>query len=211
MRGFLDDDEEEDKPAPQPKRDTELTLGYLSVLGLFFALIVLCALCYGLGYEMGRSSAGPVMTLPPGTPTKASSAPKRTATSQNPADNAQGNSAAAGETEAQTSPPPAAPPSVAQRAAQSLLAVRTIPAPAQPRMSPALPGGPYMVQITAVSNPDDGELLVNALRKKGYQVSTRREGDGLIHVRLGPFTTREDAGHWRQKLLSDGYPATILQ
>jgi cell division protein FtsN len=40
-------------------------------------------------------------------------------------------------------------------------------------------------------------------------VTTRREGDGLIHVRLGPFSTRDDASHWRQKLLSDGYSATI--
>jgi cell division septation protein DedD len=68
-----------------------------------------------------------------------------------------------------------------------------------------------MVQIAAVSNPEDAEVLVAALRRRGYAVSARREvADGLIHVRIGPFNNRNDANQWRQKLLNDGYNA-ILQ
>jgi cell division septation protein DedD len=68
-----------------------------------------------------------------------------------------------------------------------------------------------MVQIAAVSNPEDAEVLVAALRKRGYGVSARHEvTDGLIHVRIGPFNNRNDANQWRQKLLNDGYNA-ILQ
>ena len=80
MRGFLDDDDFE--PTPQPKRDTELTLGFATLLGIFFGLVILCGLCFGLGYEVGRSSASPPVTLPPGTPAKvtASSAAKPSAT-----------------------------------------------------------------------------------------------------------------------------------
>ena len=45
-----------------------------------------------------------------------------------------------------------------------------------------------MVQIAAVSNPEDASVLTNALRKRGYTVTARREpADGLIHVRIGPF------------------------
>jgi hypothetical protein len=46
MRGFLDDDDFE--PTPQPKRDTELTLGFATLLGIFFGLVILCGLCFGL-------------------------------------------------------------------------------------------------------------------------------------------------------------------
>ena len=76
----------------------------------------------------------------------------------------------------------------------------------------AAPAGGYMVQIAAVSNPEDAEVLLAALRRRGYAVSARHEvTDGLIHVRIGPFNSRSDANQWRQKLLNDGYNAIILQ
>jgi cell division septation protein DedD len=208
MRGFLDDDE--DQPAPQRSRDRELTLGAFTLLGIFFGLVVLCALCFGLGYEVGRGGAGPVLALPVGAPAKTSTTPKPSANVQNSVPTPAANNAGTSPEQSGQQPPPAAgPAAIVRQAAAALLPAR--PTPAQSH-SPAPPaGGPYMVQITAVSNPDDGELLVNALKKRGYQVSTRREGDGLIHVRLGPFSTRDDATHWRQKLLDDGYPATLQQ
>ena len=53
---------------------------------------------------------------------------------------------------------------------------------------PALPSVSLMVQIAAVSNPEDASVLTNALRKRGYTVTASREpSDGLIHVRIGPF------------------------
>jgi cell division septation protein DedD len=67
------------------------------------------------------------------------------------------------------------------------------------------------VQIAAVSNPDDAEVLVSALRRRGYAVTVRREPlDGLMHVQVGPFSNRNDAMAMRQRLLNDGYNA-ILQ
>jgi cell division septation protein DedD len=68
-----------------------------------------------------------------------------------------------------------------------------------------------MVQIAAVSHQEDADVLVNALRKRGYAVSVSQDAnDGLLHVRVGPFTSRDEAARWRQKLLNDGYNA-ILQ
>jgi DedD protein len=67
-----------------------------------------------------------------------------------------------------------------------------------------------MVQIAAVSRTEDADVLVNALRKRGYVVTERRElGDNLIHVQTGPFTSRNDANTMRQKLLNDGYNAIV--
>jgi cell division septation protein DedD len=67
-----------------------------------------------------------------------------------------------------------------------------------------------MVQIAAVRNADDADVLETALRRHGYAVTTTREpADGLIHVRIGPFTSRDEANHWRDKLLGDGYNALV--
>jgi cell division septation protein DedD len=88
------------------------------------------------------------------------------------------------------------------------------PAPPAPtsRVEPATaPVAGMMVQIAAVMHPEDAEVLVGALRKRGYAVSVRRlPTDNLIHVQIGPFKSRDEANRWRQKLLNDGYNA-ILQ
>jgi cell division septation protein DedD len=68
----------------------------------------------------------------------------------------------------------------------------------------------WMVQIAAVSHAEDAEVLVNALRKRGYTATARREvNDNLIHVQTGPFANRNDANAVRQKLLNDGYNAIV--
>jgi cell division septation protein DedD len=67
-----------------------------------------------------------------------------------------------------------------------------------------------MVQIAAVSHAEDADVLVSALRKRGYVVSSRRDpADNLLHVQVGPFATHADASAMRQRLLNDGYNAII--
>ena len=67
-----------------------------------------------------------------------------------------------------------------------------------------------MVQVAAVMHPEDAEVLVGALRKRGYPVSVRRvPTDTLIHVQVGPFKSRDEAIRWRQRLLDDGYNAIV--
>ena len=67
-----------------------------------------------------------------------------------------------------------------------------------------------MVQIAAVSHSEDAEVLVGALRKRGYAVTSRRDPtDGLLHVQIGPFANRTEASAMRQKLLNDGYNAIV--
>jgi cell division septation protein DedD len=76
--------------------------------------------------------------------------------------------------------------------------------------APAAAAGPIMVQIAAIAQQEDAEVLVGALRKRGYEVvSSRAPGDGLVHVRVGPFATKDEAETWRQKLLNDGYNAIV--
>ena len=78
-------------------------------------------------------------------------------------------------------------------------------------MQPALPQtAAYMVQIAAVSHTEDAAVLVNALRKRGYTVTAQRKPeDGMIHVWIGPFSSRDEANRWKVKLLDDGYNAVV--
>jgi len=220
MRGLFDEEE----PEPdQPQRETELTLGSTTLLALFFGLVLICGLCFGLGYSVGRhgsqeppaamqpaagaqpsmqadsSRPKPSATAPTGVPPAPQRAivnlPPSTAPSINPA--ASGSSY--GQPQVQSALPAVANP-----------AQPTQPA-AAPRVAPALaPAAPLMVQIAAVSQEEDAAVLVSALRKRGYAVVARRDAaDGLIHVRIGPFSSRDEANRWRMKLLNDGYNAVM--
>ena len=40
-------------------QDTEITLGTGKMLGLFFGLVGLCGLFFGLGFSLGRGSVQP--------------------------------------------------------------------------------------------------------------------------------------------------------
>jgi len=48
------------------------------------------------------------------------------------------------------------------------------------------------------------------LRKRGYAVSVSRDAaDNQLHVRIGPFSNRNDANAMRKKLIYDGYNAVV--
>lgn len=99
-------------------------------------------------------------------------------------------------------PTPVAPPTPAVKEAA--------PPPPPPPPAPPKPPTPQVVQVAAVANPEDGQVLVTALRKRGYSVTVRREdSDGLIHVRIGPFANPTEAAAMRQKLMNDGYNAVL--
>ncbi len=235
MRGVFDD--EEDLEEPRQKRDTELTLGAGTLLLIFFGLVLVCGLCFGLGYAVGRRGAQPAMAgqQAAGNPETAvqgsGSLPKPSATAQGayapPAQSAtppsNGSTPGGADLPQSTAvvttpvatPPPSNPPAApsGQAPVRPALTPATnaqMPAPAS-NARPALPAAiPLMVQIAAVSHQEDADVLVGALRKRGYAVTARREPvDNLIHVRVGPFNDRDEANRWRMKLLNDGYNAMI--
>lgn len=145
--------------------------------------------------------------------------------SQAPAAAAGANPANPANAAAQPGPAPAgqaSAPGTAAGAAQQQAQVRaalpaTANAPqeaagaASPNVQAALPSAnQLMVQVAAVSHIEDADVLVNALRRHGYAATALRDpADGLIHVRIGPFTNREDAVHMARRLLDDGYNAMV--
>ena len=121
-----------------------------------------------------------------------------------------------------TPAPTPAPQTVAQRPAPAAAKPATSfsnpyrPATPQPatqnyaanNASPA-PAG-FMVQIAAVRQPQDANVLAGALQQHGFHAVIRHEAqDQLLHVQLGPFATRAEAFSMRSKLLANGYNAVV--
>jgi len=224
MRGVFD--ERELQPA-EPRHDTELTLSSTTLLLIFFGLVLLCGLCFGLGYATGHHGTADTAVVQPVTnPPEASPVegdrPKPVAEQpeansepapDEPADN-QLSSALDASAQTTSAAPAAASASAAPQVKPALptsaTAVQAGPFTASAAVPESASAGSVMVQIAAVSQQEDADVLMSALRKRGYAVAARREPlDGLIHVRIGPFKTRDEAETWRQKLLSDGYNAIV--
>jgi DedD protein len=253
MRGYFDNGEPEGEEPEERGHDTELTLGWGALLTIVFGFVLVCGLCFGLGYLVGHhgSAGAPSTAAQPAAATAApdqeplqgnGSIPKPSADAQapappvspasdgattpgadggaNPATAKQGP-AAAGQTgppaSSPTSAPAAAAPTPPKSPVQPAFPAAGNGSPggspaAAPTVRPALPGatGQFMVQVAAVSHQEDADVLVGALRKRGYAVTARREpSDGLIHVRIGPFATHDEANRMCTRLLDDGYNAIV--
>ena len=229
MRGVFDDREIQQV---EPRHDTELTLSSTTLLLIFFGLVLLCGLCFGLGYAKGRRGtqetaaalpgAGAAMAASQGESSRpkpsanaVTAQPSTAAGPQEPAGPAGANAAEESAGGAAASGSPAGVPQVKPALGNAATPVQPVQ-PAAAAVAPALSSGAapatgsLMVQIAAVSQPEDANVLMSALRRRGYAVAWRREPlDGLIHVRIGPFKTRAEADGWRQKLLNDGYNAIV--
>jgi pilus assembly protein CpaC len=67
-----------------------------------------------------------------------------------------------------------------------------------------------MVQVMAISHKEDADSIVSALKRKGFDVAVHQyPQDSLLHLQLGPFVNRNDAEAMRQRLVVEGYNATI--
>jgi cell division septation protein DedD len=71
------------------------------------------------------------------------------------------------------------------------------------------PAALLLVQVATLAHQEDADVLVEALKRRGYAVAAHRDTDGMVHVRVGPFDSRDVANQWRQKLLNDGYNAVV--
>jgi len=242
MRGFFDDEARE---KPRGGRDTELTLGAGMLLICFFALVLLCGICFGLGFALGSRgakspvfqsqtpAAGPAQQLPANAagakPSAAAQPPQSPVQPVNAAEQvaagapaaAPGMPQAAGSTEATAAPAASAPQVVTpnnsgwhpvQPAMPGANGEMQSTQPAATAVRPAMSTQEsLLVQIAAVSNREDANVLIGALRRRGYAVSAvHNPGDNLIHVCVGPFNNRSDANSMREKLLSDGYNAVVV-
>jgi cell division septation protein DedD len=233
MNTLLNSDRDEDVEDMHSRRgDREITLGTMTILGIFFALAVLCAGFFGFGYTTGRRTlptpvAGSSQPLSAGVVGASKPSPfsssQSTASEQTTAPLPVSVPATSGLAAAAPAPLPRSAPIVRETAADfdpdaSVAGVPPRPVPVKLPVSdtpvpvtasPSVPGQ-FMVQVAAVSHPEDADLLVTTLKRVHYDVAVHHEPqDKLLHVQVGPFSNRKDADAMRQRLLADGFNAII--
>jgi DedD protein len=205
------------------ERDREITLSMGVILSIFFALVLVCALFFGMGYTMGRhssqsqtladggsSDSGNFSSFKP-SPQSVAVAPVPVSTAPTvPSAGSADDATTTGADSATASPVATTPVSTASPATPVMPSSpklgTTAPPPAPTQAMQQL----SIVQVAAVSHQEDADVLLSALKKQGYSVVERPDPqDKLIHIQLGPFTNRNDANAMRQRLLADGYNAIV--
>lgn len=183
-------------------QDTEITLGTGKMLALFFGLVMLCAVFFGMGYSLGRTSSKPTAAAEAQTP--ASVLRPVSTRSSAPADNGKSDLTFYKAVEQKDGSPQLTPAEANSAPAEAKEEGAKQPAPPDPAM---ISGSSYYVQVAAVSKQEDAESLVDALKKKQYAAFTANgtQSDKLFHVQVGPFADIKDAEATRAKLISDGY------
>lgn len=181
----------------EPETDTEITLGTGKMLALFFGLVILCAVFFGMGFTMGKNS---VRTAPELLPSPSTSV--RSPITGKPAT----PTAPAAQPQTSDQPQSDAPAASADNSSQP--ATTNTPPASQDQAPPAIPqpGQAYYVQVAAVSKQEDADALVEAL--KGHQYSAfiaSQSADKLFHVQVGPYADIKQAEDMRAKLVGDGY------
>ena len=174
--------------------DTEITLGTGKMLALFFGLVILCAIFFGMGYGMGRNAVKSAPELLP-SPSTSSTHPVASKPSGTPAPPSQ-------EVVQQQSVP------LSNNGSGAVANTPGNPTPSAPTAS--TPDTGFFVQVAAVTKQEDAEALVESLKGRQYAaVIASSAADKLFHVQVGPFANIQDAEATRAKLVSDGYSPIV--
>jgi cell division septation protein DedD len=197
---------------PTAQQDTEITLGTGRMLVLFFALVLVCAFFFAIGFSLGRKTAlvgaSNLLSAPTGAPSTIvrPSAAKNDAPQTTPQSGDFSFYKAVGEKNANAA---LTPPEVKTPSAESTTAAQTAAAPKEAsEAGTALAASPgYYVQVAAVSRQEDAGALVEALKKKQYPafVANNPSTDKFYRVQVGPYAELKDAESMRNRLIGDGY------
>jgi len=201
-----------ERRSPNRRPDTVITMGPMLMLVLSAGLVLVCGFFFFLGYSIGGHGSHPPASSATQPPVAESSAPVEPNSGQSADSQNLPESPKAGQASMASQEPQGA--SGATQDAASVSGLGTGKQADSPALSsqalPSQPPSVFMVQIAAVSEQPDADVLVSALRKHGYSVTVQRDpADGLLHVRIGPYTSIDNANTMRQKLLNDGYNAVV--
>ena len=173
----------------------EVVLENRQITIIFFAVVVLCAVFFALGYIVGKNTTGYIgpaeagVTPVPGessalAPTGAADPTKVQAASALPA---------------------------AELNFQQVLEKKGSPARLQTRSSTrpaaaAATGPSVHLQVAALSKKQDAEALLSLLRGRGFSVVlVTSQADRLYRVQVGPFTSDRGVERAKQRLQREGF------
>ncbi len=189
-------------------QDTEITLGTGRMLALFFALVVICAGFFAIGFSLGRKATvvggGNVLAAPgaaPSTVVRPSAAKNNTPPPAPPSGDFSFYKAVEQKTaDTKLTPPdPKAPPTASPSSEPPKTEDNAAAAPPSTNS--------YYVQVAAVTRQEDADALVEALKKKQYPAFSNNNPsvDKYFRVQVGPYADIKDAELTRGRLIADGY------
>ena len=186
--------------------DTEITLGTGKMLVLFFGLVAVCAVFFGLGFSLGRNATGSTTLAAIASSATTNAAVRPSVSKSTTSPNSSSDQAALYKPVDQKQTDATLATKESQDTGGSTATENSTPSSASDPIVPP-PLYAYYVQVAAVSKQGDAEALVSALKKKEYQAfsASNSPTDKLIHVQVGPFADIKDAEATRSKLISDGY------
>jgi cell division protein FtsN len=157
------------------------------LLGVFFAVVVLCAVFFTLGFVLGRNQSAQQAAAPPPEKAQPSTTPAepqaRDLTFYDRVEKPQPS-----ESLPQQKPPQPKPPA---------------PAAAKPATST---GKPIYLQVAAVSQEADAKRLVAELHKLGFDSEIRPpKEDRLYRVMVGPLASDDLATAAQHRLEAQGF------
>lgn len=209
----LDDDHE------PGGRDREISLGTSFIIGIFFALVLICAIFFAFGYSLGRRStlpasgiAAPAASTNTGTDTGSGTSKPSSGVPEAQATHTNSSAASTSAIDEGSSDEEAAPEvKQAPVVLPAKLAVKPAAAGRTNTANASSDGATQsVVQVAAVSRQGDANMLMSALKRKGYNAAVHQVAqDKLLHVQIGPFATKKDAEAMRQRLIADGYNAIV--
>ncbi len=204
-----------------------------TILTIFFAASLITAVFFGLGYSFGR---GGITRATTGTALSAMPAPPRPTekhqsqvSSSNPAKPMLSSPSLArptypmGNSDGQYGSNPIQQPlheivkqvAVAQNiqkpaASTTVSKVNAPIARTNAAVSGSTGASRYMVQVGAIGNRKDAQMLVAQLRKRGFHAGIYPgKRDRFLHVQIGPFANTEQAQSMRHKVMANGYHALL--
>lgn len=156
------------------------------LVGVFFAVVFLCALFFSLGFVLGRNEAGSHV------PTNTASAPAKGSQAAEPGPKPSDLTFYKSVEGKPTQPAPAA------KGTSSGAAGTKAPAKAATQ--------PIYLQVAALSSEAEAKKLVAKLYKLGFSAVIRPpEGDKLYRVQVGPLATAELADAAQRHLEMQGF------
>jgi len=203
-----------ERRSPNRRPDTVITMGPMLMLVLSAGLVLVCGFFFFLGYSIGGHGSHPPAPSQTQQPATVSSATAEADSGQSAGSQGLPGAPQGGQAGTVSQPPQGAVSSAATEDPASLSSLSAAKQADNPALSsqplPTQPPSVFMVQIAAVSEQQDADVLVSALRKHSYPVTVQRDpADSLLHVRIGPYTSIDNANTMRQKLLNDGYNAVV--
>jgi cell division septation protein DedD len=181
----------------------ELVLGNKQLLSGFFIVVILFGVFFTMGYIVGRSSS-PAQRVPAAAPAAPEANADGAASPVIPPAQPGGPAAETPAPAQAPAPEDASHREPAAPAAQTEAPKTPAPAPQAPAAAAESTAGEIYLQVMAVKRPE-AEVVVKALRDKGFRASMGPGPNDLVRVLVGPFADGASLGTAKANLENAGF------